>query len=127
MNFIYSFTNPPKHVFLVHGEEEAQLELKEKIEANSETDVIIPYFGESYELTSEKQPIQVQEGPEVNKFKKKVIKKDLLKSLEKFKTQISNIEDLISEENLDTEDDELKTLNTRINEIQSKIKKLLDE
>ena len=127
LNFIYSFTNPPKHVFLVHGEEEAQLELKEKIEANSETDVIIPYFGESYELTSEKQPIQVQEGPEVNKFKKKVIKKDLLKSLEKFKTQISNIEDLISEENLDTEDDELKTLNTRINEIQSKIKKLLDE
>lgn len=127
LNFIYSFTNPPKHVFLVHGEEEAQLELKEKIEATSETDVIIPYFGESYELTSEKQPIQVQEGPEVNKFKKKVIKKDLLKSLEKFKTQISNIEDLISEENLDTEDDELKTLNTRINEIQSKIKKLLDE
>lgn len=127
LNFIYSFTNPPKHVFLVHGEEEAQLELKEKIEATSETDVIIPYFGETYELTSEKEPMQLQEGPEVNKFKKKVIKKDLLKSLEKFKTQISNIEDLISEENLDTEDNELKTLNTRINEIQNKIKKLLEQ
>ena len=127
LNFIYSFTNPPKHVFLVHGEEEAQLELKEKIESTSETDVIIPYFGETYELTSEKEPIHLQEGPEVNKFKKKVIKKDLLKSLEKFKTQISNIEDLIGEENLNTEDSELKTLNTRINEIQSKIKKLLEQ
>ncbi|MBP3596608.1 MAG: MBL fold metallo-hydrolase [Clostridia bacterium] len=127
LNFIYSFTNPPKHVFLVHGEEEAQLELKEKIESTSETDVIIPYFGETYELTSEKEPIHLQEGTEVNKFKKKVIKKDLLKSLEKFKTQISNIEDLIGEENLNTEDSELKTLNTRINEIQSKIKKLLEQ
>ncbi len=34
MDFIYSFINKPKHVFLVHGEEEAQNELAQKIEAD---------------------------------------------------------------------------------------------
>ena len=32
LNFVYSFTNPPKHIFLVHGEEDAQIELKNKID-----------------------------------------------------------------------------------------------
>ena len=32
MNFIYSFITKPKHIFLVHGEEEAQDILKEKVE-----------------------------------------------------------------------------------------------
>ena len=32
MNFIYSFIQKPKHIFLVHGEEESQKVLKEKIE-----------------------------------------------------------------------------------------------
>ena len=31
MNFIYSFIQKPKHIFLVHGEEESQNVLKEKI------------------------------------------------------------------------------------------------
>lgn len=35
MNFIYSFLNKPKHIFLVHGEEEAQEILSQKIEADS--------------------------------------------------------------------------------------------
>ncbi len=127
LNFLYSFYNPPKHVFLVHGEEDAQLALKEKIEENTECKVVIPYFGESYELKLNKEPVKVEEGPEINRFKKKVIKKDLLKSIEKFKIQMSNVEDLIKEENLDTSDEELKSLSTRIGEIQNKIKKLLEE
>lgn len=127
LNFLYSFTNPPKHVFLVHGEEEAQLVLKDKIEETTECKVTIPYFGECYELTSQEEPVRLEEGPEINKFKKKVIKKDLIKSIEKFKNQISDVEELIREENLDTNDEELKSLSTRIGEIQNKIKKLLDE
>ena len=128
LNFLYSFTNPPKHVFLVHGEEEAQLVLKDKIEETTECKVTIPYFGEMFEINSENgEPVRLDETPEVNKFKKKVIKKDLIKSIEKFKTQISDVEELIKEESLDTNDEELKSLSTRIGEIQNKIKKLLEE
>ena len=50
LNFIWSFTNPPKHVFLVHGEYEGQEELKRKIEDSSECKVTIPDFGETYTL-----------------------------------------------------------------------------
>ena len=127
LNFLYSFHNPPKHVFLVHGEEEAQIELKEKIEKNTDCKVTIPYFGETYELNSTYEPVKLDEDPEVNKFKKRVIKKDLIKSIEKFKTQITDVEDLIRQESLETDDEELKSLSTRIGEIQNKIKKLLEE
>jgi len=127
LNFLYSFHNPPKHVFLVHGEEESQLELKEKIEENTDCSVTIPYFGECFDLTSQEEPVLLEENSEVNKFKKKVIKKDLIKSIEKFKNQITDVEDLIKEESLDTDDEELKSLSTRIGEIQNKIKKLLEE
>ena len=37
----------------MHGEAEGQEELKQKIEATSECKVIIPEFGESYELKEE--------------------------------------------------------------------------
>ena len=35
MDFIYSFINKPKHIFLVHGEEEAQNVLAQKIETEA--------------------------------------------------------------------------------------------
>ena len=35
LNFVYSFINPPKHIFLVHGEEEAQNVLAQKIETEA--------------------------------------------------------------------------------------------
>ena len=50
MNFIYSFIKKPKHIFLVHGEEEAQEVLKEKILEETNIGVTIPEFGETYEL-----------------------------------------------------------------------------
>ena len=31
LNFVYSFIQKPKHIFLVHGEPNAQLVLKDKI------------------------------------------------------------------------------------------------
>ena len=50
MNFIYSFRERPKHIFLVHGEKEAQETLKEKILEDIGIDVTIPEYGETYEL-----------------------------------------------------------------------------
>ena len=31
MNFVYSFIEKPKHIFLIHGEEESQEVLEQKI------------------------------------------------------------------------------------------------
>ena len=53
MNFIYSFITKPKHIFLVHGEEEAQDILKEKVEQETGIPVTIPEFGETYEISDQ--------------------------------------------------------------------------
>ena len=53
LNFVYSFINKPKHIFLVHGEPEGQVVLKDKIEETTEISVTIPDFGEKYELSDE--------------------------------------------------------------------------
>ena len=50
MNFVYSFISRPKHIFLVHGEEESQEVLGQKIENEAQLPVIIPSYGETYEL-----------------------------------------------------------------------------
>ena len=36
MNFVYSFIDKPKNIFLVHGEPESQEVLKEKLETEKE-------------------------------------------------------------------------------------------
>ncbi len=43
----------PKHIFLVHGEEEGQVVLKDKITENTKIPVTIPEFGETYTLGEE--------------------------------------------------------------------------
>ena len=53
LNFVYSFIKKPKHIFLVHGEPEAQLVLKNKIVESTQIPVTIPSFGEKYTLNDE--------------------------------------------------------------------------
>lgn len=124
LNFVYSFTNPPKTIFLVHGEPEGQEELKQRIEETSECNVIIPSFGESYELNE--TPELLERTPEVLKYDKKVAKLDILDKIEKLKDDIADIENVVKEEDsIDTKDQELLKLNERINEIQKQIAKLM--
>ena len=46
LNFIYSFFRKPKTIFLVHGEPEGQVILKQKIQGTTKIPVIIPEYGE---------------------------------------------------------------------------------
>ena len=52
MNFIYSFEKKPKHIFLVHGEENSQEVLRDKILEGTKIDVIIPDYGDVYNLAN---------------------------------------------------------------------------
>ena len=58
LNFIYSFLKKPKTIFLVHGEPEGQITLKQKIQGTTEIPVIIPEYGEQYELNEEVQRLR---------------------------------------------------------------------
>lgn len=54
LNFIYSFITKPKQIILVHGEKEAQKELKQKILDQTKIPVTIPKYGEIYNLDERK-------------------------------------------------------------------------
>ena len=124
LNFIWSFTNPPKHVFLVHGEEEGQEALKKKIEETSECKVSIPNFGDSFELGAN-GPTLLEETEEIEMFRKEFKRLDLIERIEELKENISDIENVIMKQNMDTEDNELRTLEDRVKEIQRQIQSLM--
>ena len=124
LNFIWSFTNPPKHVFLVHGEYEGQEELKRKIEDTSECKVTIPDFGESYELGHE-GPTLLEETEEIEAYKKEFKRLDIIDRIEELKESIADMEDVVMKKNIETDDSELMKLEDRVKEIQKQIQELM--
>ena len=124
LNFVYSFLTKPKHIFLVHGEPEGQEVLKQKIEENVEVPVIIPDFGESYELTPESLE-KLEPAPQVAKFNTEFVRLDLLDRIEKMKDNIEEIENSVREESFETENEEIRVLSDRIKEIELQIAKIM--
>ena len=126
LNFIYSFTNPPKNVFLVHGEPTGQEVLKEKIEETSECKVTIPGFGDSFELSNgDIKPLADTE--EIQNYRKEFRRLDLIDRIEELKEHISTMEDAIMKKSIASENSnqELKDLEARVADIQEQIKNLL--
>ena len=124
LNFVNSFTNPPKHIFLVHGEPEGQEELKYKIESECKLPVTIPDFGETYLLEGDK-PELLDALPEVKAYEKEFVRLDIIDTIESLKDDISDIESLVKEEALKSTDDDINVLNERIKEIQKQIMNLM--
>ena len=123
-NFVYSFTNPPKYIFLVHGEPEGQKVLRDKLEAESECKVIIPSFGDSYELNDE-EPVLLERTERIENYRKEFDRLDLIEKIENLKDHISDIETAIMEQNIDSNDIEIKKLYDRVKEIQRQISELM--
>lgn len=51
VNFVKGFTKTPKGIFLVHGDYDSQTALKAKILEDMDSEIYIPRYGSSYELT----------------------------------------------------------------------------
>ena len=124
LNFVYSFINKPKHIFLVHGEEEGQEVLKQKIEEKAEIPVTIPDFGETYELTPEALT-QLETSEEVKKYNEVFVKNDVLERIENMKNHIESLENVVRDENFDAQNDEIRALSDRIKEIEAQIAKIM--
>ena len=109
MNFIYSFITKPKHIFLVHGEEESQEVLKEKIIDETEINVTVPEYGETYELSDEVVMTNKIEIPKV-----KTLRDEILFRLSKLQREIDDMQIAVKE---DIKSEKLQELDMfRINE-----------
>lgn len=124
MNFIYSFINKPKHIFLVHGELEGQVVLKEKIVQETKIPVTIPDHGDVYEL--QELVKMVDKIKDNNDFD--YLRLEILARIETLKEEIVDmgayIEDDLKDE--DVKDDELITINKKIKELEQQIVKIIE-
>jgi metallo-beta-lactamase family protein len=120
MNFIYSFIRKPKQIFLVHGEPEGQIVLKQKIEEETNLPVTIPSFGEQYLLENGETKL-LTKLEDTNKAKYESL--NIVEKLEKLKEQIDSIEIALKKEK--TEEDRALLLKEKIKNIETEIKTLI--
>ena len=124
MNFVYSFITKPKHIFLVHGEEESQNVLQEKIINEAGINTVIPTFGETYELNDE--------IPVVNKIERKApvvtIKDEVLQRIEKVKNELRDMDNFVKEDmnNPDLKDSDMFRINEKIKDLEKQILNVIE-
>lgn len=127
LNFVYSFINKPKHIFLVHGEIEGQRVLKDIIVETTEIPVTIPDFGEVYRLDESLKLVDRIERPE--KYNYKYLRLSILDRIETLKEEIEDMGDIVKGSILtkDTRDEELEKLNEKVKELERKIVDIIDD
>jgi len=124
LNFVYSFKSMPKHIFLVHGEPEGQLVLKEKILENTRIPVTIPSFGEKYELSDGINVIDKIPLKPASKY----TRLQILDRMQTLKEELEDMEDIVKEEMLTetARDEELERLNEKMKELERQIVKIVE-
>ncbi len=125
LNFIYSFITKPKHIFLVHGEEEGQEVLKEKILEQTNIPVTIPDYGQTYTL-DEKLTMEQTIEPICEQI---VARRDILEKMRILKEELEDMETIIKEEYLanNPSDSSISLLKLRLNEIEDQIVKIVEK
>ncbi len=124
MNFVYSFTYPPKHIFLVHGEPEGQVVLKQKLEENTEIPITIPDFGEKYELGKDIEMV----GKTEDKARERYLKLEVLERMNTLKEELEDMSTIVKEEYLqkNTTDADIIRIKERLKELESQIVKIVE-
>ena len=124
MNFVYSFTTPPKHIFLVHGEPEGQVVLKQKLEENTNIPITIPDYGETYQLGDEIAMI----GKTENKARERYLRLEVLERMNTLKEELEDMSTIVKEEYLDKDntDADIIKIKDRLKELEAQIVKIVE-
>ena len=123
MNFIYSFLTKPKHIFLVHGEEESQDVLRDKILEETGIGVSIPEYGECYELDDN---LKVENKV---RLKKSIsLKSEVLERLERLTDEIDDMQAAVKEDVKDSDlrDEDIFRINEKIKELEKQILNVIE-
>ncbi len=126
LNFVYSFLEKPKHIFLVHGEEESQEVLKGLIEQNMKIPVTIPEFGEKYEVSEIpklKDRIEYSQ-----KTEDQFLRLQILEKLDRLKDEINDMSQTVQNKKVSKEnsDLEIEELNNKVKKLEEQIKNLIN-
>ena len=124
MNFVYSFIEKPKHIFLIHGEEESQEVLEQKIVTDTKLPVTIPNFGDTYEINKDNINL-------IHTLDKKLpinIRTEVVKRLEKLKEELKDMEDSVTDDvnNHDLHDQDIFRINEKMKELERHILNVIE-
>ena len=124
MNFVYSYTTPPKHIFLVHGEPEGQRVLKQKLEENTDIPVTIPEFGECYEIGENIEIV----GQKIKNIKGQYLRLEVIERMNTLKSELEDMAEIVKEEYLDdsVSDLEIVRIKERLKELEEQIVKIVE-
>lgn len=124
LNFVYSFIKKPKHIFLVHGEPNGQLVLKNKIVDTTQIQVTIPGYGEKYTLDDNFTVEKKYEDP----IDKRYLRLEVLDRIETLQEEIEDMKNIIKEDLLSKErsDDDVKRVNEKVKELEQRIVDIIE-
>lgn len=125
MNFIYSFINKPKHIILVHGEKQAQKELKDKILDETRIPVTIPKYGEIYKLEDSRTYLT---GRLELESVKRIQKTEIINKVKMLRDEMSDMEEILKNEILteETKDDDINSITLKLKEIERLIVSIIE-
>lgn len=124
LNFVYSFMKKPDHIFLVHGEEEPQKVLKNKITENTGLAVTIPAYGETYDLSNIVKLSNVVIQDKVKNY----AKLEVIDRMKTLKEELNDMESIVREDILanSTNDKEIEKINERIKQLERQIVEIIE-
>lgn len=126
LHFVDSFSKRPKQIFLVHGDEEAQLVLSDKIINLFHIPVEIPSHGDVYEPTEERMGRKIAELKSGNE--NKYARLELLDRLETLQEELHDMTEIIKGDmKKENSDKRVAELTASVQEIEKKIVELIEK
>ena len=125
LKFVDSFKNKPKQIYLVHGDEEAQLSLADALVDKYHIPVDIPFRGDVYEATNRRiNKIGEIKSPNEYKF----ARLELLERIETLREEIDDMSAIIKEDlKKETTDRKIAELTDKIKDLEKQIVEILQE
>ena len=119
LKFVESFNKRPTQIYLVHGDEEAQLELADKISNNFDIPIEIPMRGDVYEVSAYRiNKVGELKSPNEYKF----VRLELLQKMENLKDELGDMTTFLSEDlKQETTDAEIEKLMEKLTDLEKQI------
>ena len=119
LKFVESFKKRPMQIYLVHGDEEAQLELADRISSDFGIPVEVPMRGDVYEVSSYRIA-KAGELKSPNEYK--FVRLELLQKMENLREELEDMTTFLSDDlKQETTDTKATELMNKLNELEKQI------
>ena len=123
LNFVETFSNRPKQVYLVHGDEDAQLELAGEIKDRFGIPVEIPNRGDVYEIDAERiRKAAELRSPNENQY----IRLEVLEKMDTLREELEEMTSIVSTDlKEETNDEKVKEIVEKLKVLEQQIVEIL--